>query len=305
MTTKARWISAALIVALGGLALQAARAQPTAPAAAPAPAPPAEPSGPTTIFEGRSAYSHFKIRDFRNMRGLYFVRDSGEVVQESEIDRDAPHRMVVPYTRVMFGSYLLRPKQQRSLIVGLGGGAMVHFLQHYDPQQSVDTVEIDPEIVAAAQKYFGVKANQRVKLYTEDAFVYLKRPTAPYDVIYMDAFLKPTADTDATGVPLRLKTADFLKKDVISHLKPGGLVVFNINGHPGMNEDIQIIRSVFPQTYQLGVPGAYNFIIVGSMAKTRLSRAQLERNGAALDQRFKTDFSFKAMAGQVVDAKPL
>lgn len=263
--------------------------------------PPELPSGPTTVFEGHSPYSHFLVRDFRSMRGLYFVRDSGEVVQESEIDRDAPYRMVVPYTRVMFASYLFKPKQSRSLIVGLGGGAMVHFLRHYDPQQSIDAVEIDPEIVAAAEKWFGVKADRQTRLITQDAFVFLTRPAAKYDVIYMDAFLKPAGDTDSTGVPLRMKTAAFLKKDVITHLKPGGVVVFNINGHPKMNEDLEIIRSAFPQTYRFGVPGTYNLIVVGATSAARLNRQQLERAGASVDQKLAADFSFKALAGQLTD----
>jgi spermidine synthase len=292
------WIAivAAIVAMLGTTAGVAA-----APAAPDAARPPELASGPTTVFEGRSPYSHFLVRDFRSTRGLYFVRDSGEVVQESEIDRDAPYRMVVPYTRVMFASYLLRPQQKRSLIVGLGGGAMVHFLRHYDPQQSIDAVEIDPEIVAAAQKWFGVKVDRQTKLITQDAFVFLKRPSAQYDVIYMDAFLKPAGDTDSTGVPLRMKTAAFLKTDVISRLKPGGVVVFNINGHPKMDEDLEIIRGVFPQTYRFGVPGTNNLIVIGSTFSARLGREQLERAGAAVDGKFHADFSFKSVAGQLMD----
>lgn len=219
------------------------------------------------------------------------------------IDRDAPYRMVVPYTRVMFASYLLRPKQNRCLIVGLGGGAMVHFLRHYDPQQSIDAVEIDPEIVAAAQKWFGVKADGQTRLITQDAFVFLKRPSAKYDAIYMDAFLKPAGDTDSTGVPLRMKTAAFLRNDVITRLKPGGVVVFNINGHSKMDEDLEIIRGVFPQTYRFGVPGTNNLIVIGSTSTARLGRAELERAGAAVDQKFRADFSFKAVAGQLMDER--
>lgn len=70
--------AAAFVTSAGTVSVAAT---PTAPDAA---SPPEQASGPTTVFEGRSAYSHFLVRDFRSMRGLYFVRDSGEVVQEWE-----------------------------------------------------------------------------------------------------------------------------------------------------------------------------------------------------------------------------
>jgi spermidine synthase len=269
-------------------------------AAAPAP----EPPGPKTVFETTSEFSHFLVRDFKNQRGLYFVRDSGEIVQESEIDRDAPYRMVVPYTRVMFASYFFRPKPTRSLIVGLGGGSMVLFLRHYDPEQIIDAVEIDPAIVEAADKWFGVKNDDHTNIVTEDAFVFLKKTKERYDVIYMDAFLKPAEDTDATGVPLRMKTGAFLRNDVISRLKPNGVVTWNLNAHPKMQEDLEIIRNSFPQTYRFVVPGTANVIVVGSTGTYRIDQKQCERVGKEVDQRFNADFSFEALARHLAVEPP-
>ncbi len=250
-----------------------------------------------TVYEGRSPFSHFLIRDYGRARGLYFIRDSGEIVTESQIDRDRPHHLLVAYTKVMFASYLFRAEQKSSLIVGLGGGAMVHFLQKYDPEQKVDVVEIDPEIVKAAQQWFGVKQTEKTRLITEDAFVFLKKATEKYDVIYMDAFLKPSGDTDATGVPLRMKTIAFLKEDVITRLNEGGLVVFNINGHDKMDEDLKTIRGAFPQVYFFPVPDTDNYIVVGTLAKDRRTKPELKQAGEAIDKKFGADFSFKQMAG--------
>lgn len=253
--------------------------------------------GEKLVYEGTSAFSHFLVKDVATSRGLYFVRDSGEVVLESSLDREVPHRLLVAYTKVMFVSYLFRQEQKRSLIVGLGGGAMVHFLQHYDREQKVDAVEIDPEIVKAARQWFGVREGENTRIITEDAFVFLKKATERYDAIYMDAFLKPSGDTDATGVPLRMKTIAFLKEDVIPRLVDGGVAVFNINGHDKMDEDLRTIKGAFPQAYYFPVPDSDNYIIVGSTSPARLSKAELKQAGEAIDKRFKADFSFKQMAG--------
>jgi len=53
--------------------------------------------------------------------------------------------------------------------------------------------------VQLADKYFDVRSQDNINVVTEDAFKYLKRDKTRYDVIYMDAFLKPSAETDSTA----------------------------------------------------------------------------------------------------------
>jgi len=43
----------------------------------------------------------------------------------------------------MFSSYLFLPRPEHVLIVGLGGGSMVRFLEHHEPDLKIDVVEID------------------------------------------------------------------------------------------------------------------------------------------------------------------
>ena len=100
--------------------------------------------------------------------------------------------------------------QERVLIVGLGGGGMVRFLNHHFMETQVDVVEIDPAVVQIAADYFGTYAGSRTMIVTEDAFVYLKQPHGPYDAIYMDAFLKPAADAGLEGVTQRFFAVSML-----------------------------------------------------------------------------------------------
>src|SRR4051812_44398238 len=55
----------------------------------------------------RSAYSHMRIRTVDNVRTLWFVRDSGEEVIESQIKLDRPYDLLIDYTKYMFLSYLI------------------------------------------------------------------------------------------------------------------------------------------------------------------------------------------------------
>ncbi|MGB8298353.1 MAG: fused MFS/spermidine synthase, partial [Polyangia bacterium] len=252
------------------------------------------------VFETTSAFSHFYVRDEGARRSLLFRRDSGEIVLETSVDCAAPHHLLIGYTRLMFASHFFVPKPKSVLLVGLGGGAMVHFMAHYTPETRVDVVEIDPAIVKAAKDFFGVKEGGHTRIITEDAFKFFSRGSNRYDVIYMDAFLKPSGDTDATGVPMRLKTEAFLRT-VQHRLNPEGVVVWNLNGHEAIGEDVRAIQKTFPQAYYFKVPGEDNHVVVGSTSSTRVSRATMESTGATLDKRLRADFSFAQLAQSLSD----
>ncbi|MFO0979321.1 MAG: fused MFS/spermidine synthase [Planctomycetaceae bacterium] len=252
----------------------------------------------SVVYEVKSTYSHIRIRRNGNVLTLVFVRDSGEEAFESQVNLKAPHVLKFNYLQHMFASYLVQPEQKNVMIVGLGGGSMVHFLQKYDPEVAIEAVEIDPIVVQLAEKYFKVKQNEKVKLIVADAFEHLKTTTSKYDTIYMDAFLKPSADTDETGVPLKLRTIEFYKQ-MQGLLTENGSVVYNINPHDQMEADIATIREAFPQTYVFNLPNRGGVVVVGSMQKTRVANPELISAGKSIDTRFKAGFSFQDIARRV------
>jgi spermidine synthase len=252
--------------------------------------------------EVKSAYSHIRIRRAGTVRTMIFVRDSGEEAFESQVNLRSPHILRFSYLQHMFANYLIQPKQSKALIVGLGGGSMVHFLQRYEPDVAVDALEIDPVVVQLAERYFGLRPQKNVKLIVVDAFDYLAKTKETYDTIYMDAFLKPSETTDNTGVPLRLRTIDFYKQ-LQSRLNEGGSVVFNINPHADMDDDLKTIAEAFPQTYVFNLPNSEGVVAVGSMLPDRMTNEALKKAGHTIDDRFKAGFSFETIATRV--RKPL
>jgi spermidine synthase len=246
-------------------------------------------------YEGQSDYSHIVIRRRGPVRSMLFIRDTGEEALESQIDLRQPHVLQFEYLRHMFASYLFRDQQQDVLIIGLGGGGMIHFLRHIDPQVHIDAVEIDPEVVKLADQFFNVRTEGKVSIVTADGLKFIAQAKKPYDVIYMDAFLKPSAETDGTGAPLALRTRQFYEQ-LQSKLKPGGVVVFNLNPHPQLPDDIRAIAEAFPQTYVFPLTRFGGAIAVGTTATKRVEPQDLVRRGKALQRRFKSDVSFEELA---------
>ena len=237
-----------------------------------------------------SEYSHIRIRRHNDVRTLLFVRDDGSEVVESRMDMEAPHRLLLSYSQVMFASYFFRPHPQDVLVVGLGGGSMVRFLQHHEPELNIDVLEIDPVIVRLAASHFGTRETSRVRILTVDAFNFLRDTEKRYDVIYMDAFLKPSEETDATGVPQRLKTIEFYRV-IQEKLTPEGIVAFNLNSHAETEFDITTIRRAFRDTYVFHCGGSSNLVAIG--LTSHVAPSEVGRRAAQLDDRFDVDFSFQ------------
>jgi len=242
----------------------------------------------------QSTYSHIRIRKRDTLRSMMFVRDNGQEVFESQVDLARPHALQLEYPRFLVANFLLQPNPKSVLIVGLGGGMMVHFLRHIDPGLRIDVVEIDPVVVRLAGEYFNVRAGGGVDIIAGDGVKFINESRTSYDVIYLDAFLKPSAATDATGAPLNQRTRQFYKA-LQTKLKPGGLAAFNVNAHAGDAEDLANIRAAFPQAYVFPIPGAH--VVLASTDSNRVAHDELERRGRELDRRFNAPgISFHAVS---------
>ncbi|MEM0969261.1 MAG: hypothetical protein AAGJ31_07935, partial [Verrucomicrobiota bacterium] len=192
------------------------------------------------IHEETSSYSHLRVRESGRRRTLTFVSPDGSEQIQSSIDLDVPHQLQLRYSKALFLSLLYQFPQERILIVGLGGGGMVRFAQHALPDTVIEAIEIDPAVVSVADHFFGTRSGGRVHVHTADAFDFFQQEShGPFDVIYLDAFLKPTVNPNASENTKRLKTVSFLQ-DMRSQLAPGGLLAVNlIEADPSTAEDLE------------------------------------------------------------------
>jgi spermidine synthase len=246
---------------------------------------------PNGQVESKSEYSHFIVRDEDAKRTLYFVRDSGEIVLESSVDMRSPSQLIIPYSQVMMGTFVIQPEPKSALMVGVGGGAMIHYLQAYFPEIKMDAVDIDPEIISVAEKYFGIQNTSTLKLHAEDGFKFIAEGTHKYDVVYMDAFLKPSVETDPTGTHLRLKTLSFYEQ-LKKRLNPNAVVAFNINPHPKVQEDVQTIRDAFSQVWVVPVPNRGNTIVFASTQNETITPNDLSLTAKTLDSERPSSISY-------------
>jgi spermidine synthase len=145
----------------------------------------------------------------------------------------------VAYTKAMTTALAYPNEIKKILMIGLGGGSISTYLGRAMPDVTIDTVEIDPGVITAAKKYFGIRENERVKYLAMDGRVFLKRNQQKYDLILIDAF-------HGGYVPFHLLTKEFYAL-VKERLAPGGAAVFNV--HDGTKlyvSTVKTLGAVFP-----------------------------------------------------------
>jgi spermidine synthase len=246
------------------------------------------------VHEVRSAYSHIQIRDWGNQRGMFFLGHGGEAALETVIDRREPHRLQHRYSHTLMAGLLYRPAPSACLLIGLGGGAIVRFINHEFPRMRLDVVEIDPVVVDLARDFFSTVPGDNTRIFTEDAVEYLRRTGERYDLILMNAHLMPGAQTNATGLPLHLAAKAFLMS-LRERLLPGGAVAFNLIQGPDTPANITLIRDIFGTVEVYRSAAVANVIVVALAATGRPGGDELRERAQLLDRRADRGFSFERL----------
>jgi spermidine synthase len=206
------------------------------------------------------------------------VRD--ELRFHSIVDLEDPDDMPVPYTQTFAAALLYPEKVRRILMVGLGAGSVSTYLARAMPDVAIDVVELDPGVIAAGRKYFGLLETDRVRFIESDGRVYLNRNKGLYDLILLDAFREQ-------GVPFHLLTREFYSL-VKERLAPGGVVASNVEDDTKLHAaTIATFGAVFPtvDVYRNKDPEEAESILVATSGAKPSTEALIEC-ATALQQQY-------------------
>ena len=158
------------------------------------------------------------------------------------------------------------PVPRRVAILGLAGGtAARQMTAAYGGSVSITGVEIDPDILDVAHRYFHLN-EPNVHPVVQDARYWLASETGRYDVIVMDAYRQPY-------IPFHLTTREFFQL-VHTRLLPGGAAVVNAGrtatDYRLVDALASTMASVFPNVYLVDVPAFANTIIYGTSEPTTM-----------------------------------
>ena len=142
------------------------------------------------------------------------------------------------------------------MILGMGSGTYASYCVRYFSGVKVQGAEIDQKIADIATEYFGLPDS--VEVAVEDGRAYLTASQEQFDVIMVDAYQDIT-------IPFQLSSVEFFT-EVQRHLKPGGVMVVNLNMTSAQDGSINqylcdTMASAFAHTYTVNVPANTNTVV--------------------------------------------
>jgi spermidine synthase len=240
------------------------------------------PAPAAVVHEVFSAYHHIQVRDEAGMRILSF--NGSQETRMSLLNHLEGH---FDYTEYFHIPAVLNPGLSNVLMIGLGGGSTQRAYAYYYPRVRVDTVEIDPEVVLIARRFFGVLESPQHRIHVADGRVFLRRNPTRYDAILMDAYQTGRYGSDA---PHHLVTQEFFQL-ASTNLTTNGVIMYNVIGTLGgwkadrVGSLYRTMKSVFPQVYWFAAENSMNVVLLGTKTREPLTLAELRQKYEAQRKR--------------------
>lgn len=164
----------------------------------------------------------FPRADVSEKKGVRYLHLGGPAVQ-SAMRLNDPFGLELEYTRAMMSFLLFQPAPRRACLIGLGGGSIAKFFHRRLPDTRLVSVEINPEVVAAARAYFALPPDdERLTVLTADGAAYVYEHAHSQDVLMIDGY-------DAKRIVEDLASPPFYAA-CRTMLNPGGVALFNLWG---------------------------------------------------------------------------
>lgn len=149
----------------------------------------------------------------------------------------------LPYINYFLIPYLMNPKIENILLIGLGSGKIVNDFEHvFENLKTIDVVDLEENIVEIATNYFDFKQSDKFNFILQDGITYLRNNKKKYDLIVVDV-----ANND--GIDLRFLNDEYFKS-IKKSLKKGGMFVSNMCASPDFENKKNIFFNEFMPVYQ-------------------------------------------------------
>ena len=177
---------------------------------------------------------------------------------------------------LLLPAFFLSPNTTKNvLMLGLGGGALVHLYKHFIHPDKVTAVELDETHIYVAKRFFKLKQSA-VDIVQGDAHAWLHKYRGPsFDIIIDDLF------SHQDGIPQRAVEANQSWFEVLTrNVKEQGLLVMNFADRQELNASAYkkntSIENRFRSVYQFSNRILENRIVVFS--KENLDKTVFRNN---------------------------
>jgi spermidine synthase len=154
---------------------------------------------------------------------------------------------------LLLPAFLMPTPPKNVLLLGLGGGTLVHLIRLFFPKANITCVDIDQQHIKIAKFFFKIPS-KNVTIIEGDAYSVLSASAQRYDWIIDDVF------EHTSGQPERGSDVFTLLKTYLSNLSKDGLLSLNLIGKRQL-ENMQPLMKGFNQVVQFSHPLYENKIV--------------------------------------------
>ena len=247
---------------------------------------------PDVVTRVESLYNDITV--YREASGNYLLAFGARRLHyiESAINPNDELDLPIAYTQSMTAGLAYASNLDSAMIIGLGGGRTAWYHHKSVPTLDFTAVELDPEVIRLAGRYFKVHPEPNFTIANEDGRVWLSRTDKTFDIILIDAYRGPF-------VPFHLLTSEFYKL-VGSHLRPGGVAVQNVEPTTMLFDSaVATIKSAFEHVVFLR--GAGNIVVLAYNGPEK-DEATLQRIAAERQAKYRFRYPLADILARRYDA---
>jgi len=165
----------------------------------------------------------------------------------------------------------------RVLVLGVGGGAVIHMLNEFLPCEKIIGIELNPTHIEIAQNFFSL-SSENIELIEADAIRWVENSKEKFDIIIDDLFY----EEDDEPVKVASPNATWFY-NLYSLLKPKGLIIMNfVARHTAMTAAPlydDYVAKLLPNTLHFTTPHYDNHVL--AFSKNELNAKSIRQ---AIDQ---------------------
>ncbi|WP_394201174.1 spermidine synthase [Shewanella waksmanii] len=224
------------------------------------------------LYESHDELGPLIVLDSKTTRTLSF----GDNDEQSKLLKLQPHIPQHTYVQAMLLVLLfLNPK--RVLILGLGGGGLIHALKHFDAGIKMTAVELRQPVIDIAKRYFQLPVGKKLAIEHSDAAIFLASGQhKKVDVIFADIY-------SAQGVDQNQLSDPFIA-DAAAMLKAEGVLVLNCWKEHSQDRELRArLKQHFAQVSGC-LTGAGNWVIFATKRDQQMTHSGLKSKAQQLSQ---------------------
>ncbi|QYJ94568.1 MULTISPECIES: spermidine synthase [Shewanella] len=224
----------------------------------------------TTLYTGEDDHGPLLVMEDKEVRLLSF----GDNDEQSKLLKSALHVPMHTYLQAML-LVLLFIKPKRVIVLGLGGGGLIHALRNFDRGINITAVELREAVIEVAKRYFWLPLGKKLNLIHQDANAFLADGDhKKADVIFADIYHGDGVDEQQLSETFIANAAALLKSE--------GYLVLNCWKEHSRNATLLALLQKHFSDVRACLTGGGNWVVLAGKQARQISASGLKAEAQQL-----------------------